>query len=83
MSTRYFTTISLNIQFDNEFQSMQWNAPILLTQVVVTKADDGTPMYSPTQQLLPAVPSDITDELLTSLQQKLLSVGLTVSRIEQ
>lgn len=83
MIARHFTTISLNIQFDNDYQQMQWNAPVLITQAVVAKSTDGTLLYQPTQQMMPAVPSDITDELLSSLQAKLATLGLTVSRTEQ
>lgn len=82
MTTRQFVNISLNIQFDNEFQPPQWGAPALLTQAVVVRGPDGTPIYPPSHQMLPAVPSDIDDAMLAALQSKLGALGLTVARAE-
>ena len=80
MTSRQFVTISLNIQFDNEFQPPQFGAPALLTQVAVVRGADGAPIYPPAHQMLPAVPSDIDDDMLAALQSKLGALGLTVAR---
>lgn len=80
MTTRQFATISLNVQFDNEFQPPQFGAPALLTQAVVVRGPDGAPIYPPSHQMLPAVPSDIDDDMLAALQSKLGALGLTVAR---
>ena len=82
MTSRQFVTISLNIQFDNEFQPPQWGAPALLTQAVAVRGPDGTPIYPPAHQMLPAVADDITDDMLAALQSKLGALGLTVARAE-
>ena len=83
MSTqRQSISISLTIQFDNEFQSPQWGAPALLTQAVVVRGAGGAPIYPPAHQMLPAVADDITDDMLAALQSKLGALGLTVARAE-
>lgn len=82
MTARQSIVISLTIQFDNEFQPPQWGAPALLTQAVVVRGADGAPVYPPAHQMLPAVPSDIDDDMLAALQSKLGALGLTVARAE-
>ena len=83
MSTqRQSISISLTIQFDNEFQSPQWGAPAMLTQAIVVRGPDGSPLYPPAHQMLPAVPSDIDDAMLAALQSKLGALSLTVARAE-
>jgi len=79
---RHSIVISLTIQFDNEFQPPQWGAPAMLTQAVVVRGPDGSPIYPPAHQMLPAVPSDIDDAMLAALQSKLGALGLTVARAE-
>ena len=83
MASRQYVTISLNIQFDNEFQPPQWGAPALLTQAVVVRDTEGAPVYPPSHQMLPAVADDITDDMLAALQSKLGALGLTVTRAKQ
>ena len=79
---RSFTTLSLNIQFDNPHQPPQWGAPALLTQVVMVTDAAGNPVYPPAHQMLPAVAEDITDDFLAALQERFASLGLVVDRAE-
>lgn len=80
---RIHTAVSLTVQFDNPYQPPQWGMPVLMTQVVTVKDVNGTDLYTPSHQMLPAVAADVTDEMLAALQTKLASIGLAVSRVEQ
>lgn len=72
--------INLTIQMENPLQSIQFGAPILVTNAAIVTNAEGQPMSQATQWAQPAIPDDITDEILAALQAKFATIGLEVSR---
>lgn len=77
---RYTIPVNLTVQFPNEVQPPQWDAPVLIMQASVVTDINGQAVYQPAFTQVPAAESDITDEMLARLQHQLAAVGLTVTR---
>lgn len=73
---------SLVIQFKNPVQPPQYGAPVLISHVGVVVDGNGMNMYQPAYSILPAAPSDISEELLEQIGIQLAAVGLVASRAE-
>ena len=72
---------SLTIQLDNPIQSAQFGAPVMVTSITVVTNAEGQPIYQPAHVSLPATQEDISDELLSAIQAKMLAIGLHVTRL--
>lgn len=68
------------IQLENAYQPPQFGAPVLMTEINVVKDGENKPIYQPSFITKIAVPSDITDELVAVLNERLAAIGLTVAR---
>ncbi len=71
---------TLAFQFPNPVQPPQWGAPVIVTHIGIVTDETGAAIYQPSFQQMPAVAEDITDEVLTALQQSCAAVGLVIDR---
>lgn len=76
------TTIvtQLVVQIDNEVQPPQYGAPVLMGTVTLVTTPGGQQAYQPAYRVEPAVPEDVSDDLLAVLNVKLGALGLEVTR---
>ena len=77
MLNRSLLHSALTIPFPNGQQ--MFSTPYLTSLQYLTDKD-GKQVGNVGQQMMPAVPEDISDEVLTVLQSQLALIGLSVSR---
>ncbi len=79
MNREKFIT-QLVVQFANPVQPPQYDAPVLITSASMVVAANGANAYPPVYQMEPAISTDITDELLSVLNERMSAIGLQVIR---
>jgi len=78
--TRTITLGSLAINFPNSIQAPQGGLPVTLSTF---QSITGTEVaVYPTQIQQPAIPGDITPEILAAINEQVAYLGLIVSRID-
>lgn len=79
---RHTIPVSLTVQFPNEVQPPQWDAPVLMMHASVVTNAAGQVAYPPAFTQVPAAESDITEEVLAVLSRQFSAIGLTLTRVK-
>lgn len=77
---RTIYTSSVTIQIPNPIMPPNYGLPIISSTVQII-TDSGQQVGHPVQIQTPVIQSDLTDELIASLNTQLATVGLVLSRV--
>ena len=72
--------IALTVSLDNAFVPPPFGAAAHLTEITVATNAAGQPIMQPSHNQYGVSDEDITDELLTALNAKLIGLGLVLMR---